>query len=227
VKKLSTARLKPLRSRSRFGHALRRNCLGAWHEASWRLGTPRAIGTAWLAVGLCALVVSCGSKPGMGFGTGLDVPYVQTPETVAHAMLELAEVRKGEMVIDLGCGDGRIGLAAVKDFGARTIGYDLDPARVTEARENARNAGLANRARFEVRNVLAADISQANVVVLYLFPLLIESLKPRLLSELGAGTRVVSHSFPIPEWTADRKVVSEGRTLYLYTVPVRLPLRMR
>lgn len=181
----------------------------------------------WLTVGLCGLLVSYHSTPEMGFGTGLDVPYVQTPETVAHAMLALARVRKGEMVIDLGCGDGRIGLAAVTDFGARTIGYDLDPKRVAEARENALHAGVADKARFEVRNVLAADISQAHVVVLYLFPLLIKSLRPRLLSELGAGTRVVSHSFPIPEWTPDRKVVADGRTLYLYTVPVRAPLRRR
>jgi ribosomal protein L11 methylase PrmA len=163
----------------------------------------------------------------MGFGSGLDVPYVQTPEKVARTMLELARVRKGEMVIDLGCGDGRIGLAAVTGFGARTIGYDLDPRRVAEARENARHAGVTDRAQFEVRDVLAADISQANVVALYLFPLLIERLRPRLLSELGAGTRVVSHSFPIPEWTADRKVLAEGRALYLYTVPARVPLRMR
>lgn len=181
----------------------------------------------WLALGLCGLLVSCSSTPEMSFGTGLDVPYVQTPDAVAHAMLKLAKVRKGEMVIDLGCGDGRIGLAAVTDFGARTIGYDLDPKRVAEARENALHAGVADRAHFEVKNVLAADISQAHVVVLYLFPLLIQSLRPRLQSELAAGTRVVSHSFPIPQWTADRTIVTDGRTLYLYTVPTRLPLRMR
>lgn len=87
--------------------------------------------------------------------------------------------------------------------------------------------GVSNQARCEVKDVLAADISQANVVVLYLIPLLIENLKPRLLSELGEGTRVASHSFSIREWTPERKIVSEGRTLYLYRVPKRAPLQLR
>ena len=163
----------------------------------------------------------------MGFGTGLDVPYVQTPAAVVRAMLELARVEPGEMVIDLGCGDGRMALAAVTDFRARAVGYDLDPERVTEARANARRAGLGDRAHFEVSNALAADISRADVVVMYLFPPLIESLTPRFVSELATGTRVVSHSFPIRGWKAERTIVAEGRTLYLYRVPAREPLRLR
>jgi len=181
----------------------------------------------WLAILACVLGGSCANKPGMGFGAGLDVPYVQTPTPVVRAMLELAEVKKGEVVIDLGCGDGRIAVAAVTDFGARSIGYDLDPERVAESKENGRRAGVADRTHFEVRDVLAADISQANVVVMYLFPLLIETLEPRLLSELGEGTRIVSHSFPIRGWTPVRTIAVEGRMLYLYRVPKRAPLRMR
>lgn len=181
----------------------------------------------WLVVVLSCLCVSCESKPGLGFGNGLDVPYVQTPPPVVHAMLSLAQVKPGEMVIDLGCGDGRIAIAAVADFGAQAIGYDLDPERVAEAREAARRAGVPDRARFEVKNVVAADISKADVVVMYLIPMLIESLKPRFLSDLGAGTRVVSHSFPIRGWTPERTIVTEGRTLYLYRVPARPPIRVR
>ncbi|HEY3443468.1 MAG TPA: 50S ribosomal protein L11 methyltransferase [Paludibaculum sp.] len=181
----------------------------------------------WLAIVVCGLGGSCTSQPGMGFGAGLDVPYIQTPAPVVRAMLELAQVKPGELVIDLGCGDGRMAIAAATDFGARSIGYDLDPRRVAESRENARRAGVSDRAHFEVRDVLAADISQANVVVMYLIPLLIETLTPRLLSELGEGTRVVSHSFPIRQWTPERTTVVEGRTLYLYRVPKRAQLRLR
>jgi len=179
------------------------------------------------ALALACISVSCGTKSTMEFGKGLDVPYVQTPEPVVRAMLELGRVAPGEMVIDLGCGDGRMAVMAARDFGARAIGYDLDPTRVAEARDSARRAGVADRARFEVSDVLTADISRADVVVMYLIPMLIESLKPRLLSELGAETRVVSHSFPIRDWLAERTIVAEGRTLYLYRVPARVPLRVR
>lgn len=181
----------------------------------------------WLAIAVCGLSGSCTSKPGLGFGAGLDVPYIQTTAPVVRAMLELAQVKKGEMVIDLGCGDGRMAIAAATDFGARSIGYDLDPRRIAESRENARRAGVSERVHFEVQDALAANISQANVVVMYLIPLLIETLTPRLLSELGEGTRVVSHSFPIRAWTPERQIVVEGRTLYLYRVPKRVPLRLR
>ncbi len=181
----------------------------------------------WLAVALGCACVCCTSRPGMDFGAGLDVPYVQTPLPVVVAILQLAQVQRGETVIDLGCGDGRIVVTAATDFGARGIGYDLDPERVAESWERARRAGVADRTQFSVENVLTADISQADVVVLYLFPLLIESLHPRLLSELSAGTRVVSHTYPIRDWKAERKIQVEGRTLYLYRVPERAPLRKR
>ena len=180
----------------------------------------------WLLAAACGFCLSCADKP-MGFGAGLDVPYVRTPEPVVRAILTLAHVAAGETVIDLGCGDGRVVLMAVRDFGARGIGYDLDPERVAESRANAQLAGVAARTHFEVKNVLAADISQASVVVIYFFPMLIESLRPRLVSELSAGTRIVSHTYPIRDWIPEQKIVSEGRTLYLYKVPERAPLRMR
>jgi trans-aconitate methyltransferase len=149
----------------------------------------------------------------------LDVPFVPSPSPVVEGMLKLANVRSTDTVYDLGCGDGRIVIAAAKNFKARGVGVDIDPERIREARENARQAGVADLVRFEQNDLFKADIRSATVVTLYLLPNVNERLKPRLLSQLRAGTRIVSHSFDMGEWKPDRTETIDGRYIYLWTVP--------
>jgi len=134
-------------------------------------------------------------------------------------MLELASVKPGETVFDLGCGDGRIVVAAAADFGARGTGYDLNPERIKEARENAAKAGVNDRTRFVEKNLFEADIKDATVVTLYLLPGVNEKLKPRLLAELKPGTRVVSHRFSMPDWEPVKTIEVDSRTIYLWIIP--------
>ena len=162
---------------------------------------------------------SCQSANHLEFGKGLDVPYVQTPPKVVTAMLHMAHVGANDVVVDLGCGDGRIVVAAAREFGARGVGYDIDPDRISEARRNAAQAGVAARAQFVQKNLFDVSISEATVVTVFLLPSVLEKLRPHLLGDLAPGTRIVSHSFPIRNWKPDQKLEVEGRTLYLYTVP--------
>lgn len=159
----------------------------------------------------------------------LDVPYVPTPQPVVDAMLEVAGVTGDDVVYDLGSGDGRIVITAARKHGARGVGYDLDPARVKEARENAREAGVENRVRFEVQNVFAAEFREATVVTMYLLPDVNQQLKPRLLAELRPGTRIVSHAFDLGDWKADKVLEVKGEhgnhTVYYWVVPPRKPAR--
>ncbi len=134
-------------------------------------------------------------------------------------MLQMAHVGPHDVVLDLGCGDGRIIVTAAKEFGARGIGYDIDPQRISEARDNAARAGVASRAHFEQKSFFDVSISQASVVTVFLIPSVLEKFRSRFLRELAPGTRIVSHSFPIRDWKPDQKLVVEGRTLYLFTVP--------
>lgn len=151
----------------------------------------------------------------------LDVPYVPSPQEIVTAMLKLADVKAGDFVIDLGCGDGRIVVTAAKDFGARGMGYDIDPERIREANENAAKAGVTGRVKFVEKNLFDAGIQQASVVTLYLLPGVNQKLKPRLLAELKPGTRVVSHSFDMGDWKPVRQVEVSTRRLYLWIVPDR------
>ncbi|MCX7892986.1 MAG: methyltransferase domain-containing protein [Burkholderiales bacterium] len=152
----------------------------------------------------------------------LDVPYVPTRMDTVDAMLRLAAVGPKDVVYDLGCGDGRIVIAAAKQYGARGVGVDIDPARIAEARENARRAGVGARTSFVQGDLFHAEIRDATVVMLYLLPSVNERLKPRLLAELAPGTRVVSHDFLMGEDWPPEKTVRLGRdTIYLWTVPAR------
>ena len=144
------------------------------------------------------------SAPARGQSWGWDdgtVPYVQTPMEIVERMLRMAEVRTGDSVIDLGSGDGRIVIEAAKR-GARGLGVDLDPALVKLATQNAQRAGVADRARFEVRDIFETDLSSASVVTMYLLPDFNVKLLPRLLA-LKPGTRIVSHDGAIGDWPAD------------------------
>src|SRR3984957_1065152 len=130
----------------------------------------------------------------------INPPYVRTPDHVVSAMLKLAGVKASDIVYDLGCGDGRIVIAAAKDYGAHGVGIDIDPERIQEARENARKAGVEALVKFEVNDLFASDIHNATVVALYLLPDVNLRLRPKLLKNLMPGTRIVSHDFHMGDW---------------------------
>ncbi|MBI2753699.1 MAG: methyltransferase domain-containing protein [Betaproteobacteria bacterium] len=146
-------------------------------------------------------------------------------------MLALAGAGPQDYVIDLGSGDGRIVIAAAKQYGAQGLGVDIDRGLVELSRENARRAGVANRAVFEERDVLATDLSRATVVTIYLLPSLVDALQPKLLDELRPGAKIVAHAFPMKGWKPDRTETlrishrHEGQgdesTLFLWIVPAR------
>lgn len=152
----------------------------------------------------------------------LDVAYVPTPDFVVERMLDMAEVRPGDYVIDLGCGDGRINIAAAKR-GAFGHGVDLDPKMVKEARENAERAGVADRVVFWEENIYETDFSRASVIAMYLFPSINLKLRPKFLEQLEPGTRIVSHDFAMDEWKPDRQHGRmETHAVYMWIVPAKV-----
>ena len=159
-----------------------------------------------------------------------DVIYLPTDDETIDGMLKLARVTKNDVVYDLGCGDGRIVIAAVKQFGARGVGIDIDPARITEANENARKAGVQSRVRFMQGDIFdpAVPIKDATVVMLFLLPELNVRLRPRLQTELRSGTRVVSNSFDMgPEWPPDEVRQAGTHAIYLWTIKTRTDAMQR
>lgn len=151
---------------------------------------------------------------------GIDVPFVGTPQLVVDEMLRLASLHEGDVLYDLGCGDGRIPIAAAKRYGIRAYGVDADPQRIAEANENARREGVSHLVEFRRADLFATDFSSATVVTLYLLPELNDKLKPKLLA-LRPGTRVVSHQWGIRGWDPERQVEMEGERIFLWTVPAR------
>jgi trans-aconitate methyltransferase len=151
----------------------------------------------------------------------LDVPYVPTPQDVVDKMLELAQIKPTDFLIDLGCGDGRIPITAAKKFGIKAYGVDIDPKRIEEANANAKEAGVADKVAFEVKNLFDTKIADASVLTLYLLPRINMELRPRILSELKPGTRVVSHAFDMGDWAPEITDKVEHRTVYKWTVPAR------
>lgn len=142
------------------------------------------------------------SVPAFACAQELDVPYVETPDEVVDIMMELADVGRDDYVVDLGTGDGRLVIAAVKR-GATGLGVDLDPRRVEEARENASNAGVSGRVMFLEQDLFDTDLRNASVVLLFLNSEVNLRLRPTLLEKLEPGTRVVSHNFDMREWQPD------------------------
>ena len=149
----------------------------------------------------------------------INAPYVTTPESIVGAMLKLAQVSKDDLVYDLGCGDGRIVIEAAKRFGARGVGIDINPERISEARANARVAGVARLLKFETGDVLEADFHSATVVMLYLLPSLNLRLRPKLLKELRPDTRVISHEFNMGDWVPEKTEVVDGGKIFLWRIP--------
>jgi len=156
---------------------------------------------------------------------GVEVPDVRTPPGVVVEILRLARVGPDDVVYDLGSGDGRIVIAAARDFGARGVGIELDPDLVAEAEKNTRRARVAGRTRFLKQDIFDADIGEATVVTLYLSPDVNLRLKPKLLAQLKPGSRIVSHDFPIGDWQPARVVNFKGpertHVLSLWIVPPR------
>jgi precorrin-6B methylase 2 len=193
----------------------------------------------FLLVGLVALLVSTGwfvSEP-VGLKTSVDgvlaqaqesgfeskkiVPFVPTPQEVVEGMLEVAQVNKGDVVYDLGSGDGRIVITAAKKYGAQAIGFEIDPARIKESRESIRQQGLEKLAEIREQDILTVDLSKANVLTMYLLPSVNLKLRPKILSEMAPGSRVVSHAFDMGDWTPEKVVQIDGRNVYYWTVPQR------
>jgi predicted O-methyltransferase YrrM len=151
-----------------------------------------------------------------------DVVYVPTPAEAVDAMLKVAKVGKGDVVYDLGSGDGRIPIMAVQKYNAaRAVGIDINPDRIKEAQANLKAAGLGDRVRFLNEDLFQADISEATVVTLYLLPSLNLKLLPKLLSELKPGTRIVSHAFDMGTWKPEQTLNAGGSTIYFWTIPAK------
>lgn len=182
---------------------------------------------AVVALGLIALggrcmsptMVSCSARTLLGGGPKLDVPYKGTRPAVVARMLEMAEVGTDDHVIDLGTGDGRILIAAAREHGARGVGIDLDAVLIGKAQASARNAGVADRVRFETGDLFKADLSAADVVTMYLLPEVNYRLCPRLLAQLKPGARIVSHAFDMGDWQPDETRRAGGATVHLWRVP--------
>jgi SAM-dependent methyltransferase len=158
---------------------------------------------------------------------GYDVPFVPTPPEVVDEMLRMAGVKSGDVLYDLGCGDGRIVIAAAKRFGIRAVGIDIDPVRITESTDNAAAAGLTGKVRFVQQDLFEADFRDATVVTMYLLTSVNLRLRPKLLADLRPGTRLVSHSFDMENWRPDRSALittsfGDERDVHFWVVPANL-----
>ena len=161
--------------------------------------------------------------PAIAAAPKLDAPWIPSAPAVISVMLTAANVGVGDTLYDLGCGEGEIVIAAALR-GARGVGVDIDPERIVNARRNAAKAGVTDRVTFIEQDLFATDISAATVVTLYLGPDVNRRLRPKLLSELRPGTRIVSHDFSLGDWTPERTIPvpqTPGHVVYLWHVPPR------
>lgn len=154
-----------------------------------------------------------------------DVVYVPTPPEVVEKMLELAEVKKDDLVYDLGCGDGRIVVTAARKYGCQAVGYDINPRRVKEARANVRDSGVEKLVKIEEADIFTLDLGQADVITLYLLPRLNVRLIPQL-EKLKSGARIVSHDFDMKGVKPDKVVDVNSQDgshhrVYLWTTPLK------
>lgn len=189
-----------------------------------RLPRSLVVSVLALAVGLTVAGSSVAQPQLKPLDKEPEVPYVPTHETVVAEMLKVAKVGKNDVLYDLGSGDGRIPITAAKRFGTRGVGVDIDPARITEARENAKKAGVADKVKFMQQDLFETDIKEATVVTLYLLPDVNLRLRPKLLADLKPGTRVVSHNYDMGDWKPLKTItvkVPEEHTIYYWVVPPR------
>jgi precorrin-6B methylase 2 len=168
---------------------------------------------------LFALFVSGSCALAAGQEPHLDVPFVPTPQPVVDKMLEMAKVKKDDILYDLGSGDGRIVITAAKRYGAHGVGIDLNPVRIAEAQGNAKKAGVVDKVKFINGDLFKADMSDATVVTLYLLSSVNRDLRPQLWKQLKVGTRVVSHAFDMgEEWPPEKTERVDGNTIYYWTI---------
>ncbi|HEX9265836.1 MAG TPA: methyltransferase domain-containing protein [Candidatus Binatia bacterium] len=154
---------------------------------------------------------------------GKIVPYVPTPQEVVDRMLELAEVKKGDVVYDLGSGDGRIVVTAAKKYGVKAIGFEIDPQRIKESHENIKKAGVENLVEIRQQDIRTVDLSGASVLTMYLLPEVNLMIRPNIWKQMKPGSRVVSHDFDMGDWKPLKtESIKDGtsweHTLYLWHV---------
>ena len=153
----------------------------------------------------------------------INTPYVETAPPVVDAMLRLAKTKRKDVVYDLGCGDGRIVIAAAKQYGARGVGIDINPVRIQQAQDNARREGVQNLVTFKIGDVYNADVREATIVALYMLPDVNLKLRPKLWQDLRPGARIISHTFDMGDWKPKRvkAVGSEKVFLWVQKKPKR------
>jgi ribosomal protein L11 methylase PrmA len=157
-----------------------------------------------------------------------DAPYITTPMDVVEKMLEVAEVRQGDVLYDLGCGDGRIAVTAAEKYGCRSSGFDIDPERIRDSLENARRRGVEDLTTFEQRDVFTLDLSEVDVAAMYLLPRFMTRLVPQF-NQMRPGSRIVAHDFAIAGIPPDKEVKmisqEDGKehTVYLWITPLQEP----
>ncbi|MDO9442898.1 MAG: class I SAM-dependent methyltransferase [Beijerinckiaceae bacterium] len=176
----------------------------------------------WVLAAICILSTGVAAAQ-----RRLDVPYVPTPMDVVERMLDLAEIKAQDFVIDLGSGDGRIPITAAKKYGARSLGIDLNPTRIAESQANLARENLGDKVEFREANLFQTDISKADILTMYLLPAINLQLKPRILAELRPGTRVVSHAFDMGRWVPDHQETVSSRKVMLWIVPAKVEGRWR
>ena len=151
-----------------------------------------------------------------------DVPYVPTPQPVVERMLELADLSGDELLYDLGSGDGRIVITAAKKYGVRGVGIDIDPQRIKEANEGARQAGVTDKVKFIEADLFETDLRPVTALTLYLLSSVNLKLRPKILDELRPGTPVVSHDFSMGEWEPDEHLTMDRSEIFLWIVPAKV-----
>ncbi len=169
---------------------------------------------------LAVAPVIVGQTPGVRY---TDVPYVPTPQNLVDAMLAIAGVKQGDVLIDLGSGDGRIVITAARQYGIRAIGVEIVPELVRESNKKARGLGLTDKVRFIQGDLFGQDLREASIVTVFLIPGVNLRLRPKLLKELKPGTRVVSHSFHMGAWAPSKTMEVDGSPVYLWVIPDETP----
>jgi SAM-dependent methyltransferase len=190
-----------------------------------RFGLVALVSASWFVSGLGGLKTNNDAVLAQSQQSGSQskkiVPFVPTPQEVVDGMLELAQVKNSDVVYDLGSGDGRIVITAAKKYGARAVGFEIDPELIKRSRESIRREGLEQLAEIREQDILTVDLSPANVLTMYLLPSVNLKLRPKILSEMSPGSRVVSHAFDMGDWKPDKVVQIDGRDVYYWTVPQR------
>jgi SAM-dependent methyltransferase len=187
----------------------------------------RAVGLSLLVLFAATLSAALPARAAQDGDKKIDIEraiiYVPTEQTVVEKMLDMAKVKKEDIVYDLGCGDGRIVATAAKKYGAKGVGVDIDPARIKDSAETLKKFDVEKMVEIRQGDALKVkDLDKASVIMLYMLPEFMKKLEPQAL-KLKPGTRIVAHDYPFPNWKADVEIEFRGpsrtHTLYMWTVP--------